>query len=78
MSCHIGRVNIAKNEGTIIFGNVINISPNNTTKNNEESGEGVTGEVSLDNTRFSLTIPNNPIVPDVTLSKRKKRNRNRN
>ncbi len=72
MSCYIGRINIVKNEGMIIFGNVINISPNNTSKSNEGAGEGVTGEAALDNARFSLTRPNNTIVPEVTVSKRKK------
>lgn len=75
MSYHIGWINIIKNEGTIIFGNSINITPNNTSNNNEGSDEVVTGEISLDNTRFSLTIPNNSIVPDVTVSKSKKRKR---
>lgn len=76
MPCTIGTITIVKNEGTIIFGNVMNISPNNTSNSNDGSGEGVTVEDALDNARYSPTIPNNPILPDVMASKRKKRNRN--
>ena len=76
MSCHIGRVSIIKNEGTIIFGDVTNnTTSSNMSNNNEGSTEGETGEVSLDSSRFSLTIPLNPTVSDAMITKRKKENR---
>jgi len=73
MSCQIGRVTIVKNEGTIIFGNVSNTSPNNSSMADEGSTEGDTAEVSLDNSRFSLTLPIHPITTDAMKSKRKKK-----
>jgi hypothetical protein len=79
MTCHIGRIHIVNNEGTIIFGNVTNpsSSSNNTSNSNQGSTDGDTGEVTLDNSRFSLTIPIKSTVPDVRIPKRKKRDRKR-
>ncbi|MFC4306721.1 hypothetical protein [Cohnella boryungensis] len=81
MTCHIGRIHIENNEGTIIFGNVTNpsssSSSNNTSNSNQESTDGDTGEITLDNSRFSLTIPIKSTVPDFMTQKRKKRDRKR-
>lgn len=68
MDCHIGSILIVRNEGTIIFGDVSSLPTNNTGSNPSDSGE-----VSLDNNRFNLTIPIKSIVPDVMTSKRKKK-----
>jgi len=75
MSCYIGRIHIVNNEGTIFFGDVNSLPPSNASKNNEGSTEVDTEEGSLDNNRLSLSIPINPIVPEVIMSKRKNRNR---
>ncbi|RED59400.1 hypothetical protein DFP95_107239 [Cohnella lupini] len=75
MCCHIGWITIVKNEGTIIFGNMINSPPNDTSNNNEGSGDN-NGEVPYENNRFNLTVPNRNHYPDVMASKRKNRNRN--
>ncbi len=76
MACHIGRIIIVKNEGTVIFGDNANLSPNGTSMNNGGSPAGDSGEISLDNSRFSLTIPLDSQVPEVMESKFKKKARN--
>lgn len=81
MFCHIGRITIVKNEGTIIFGNVSGV-PNSTPQSNQGSTgstgstDNNTGEVSLDNSRFSLTVPIQSIVLDDQIPKEKKKDRN--
>ncbi|WP_027085207.1 hypothetical protein [Cohnella panacarvi] len=44
MPCHIGRIIIVKNEGTVIIGNVGSVAPADTSTTNEGSGEEMTGE----------------------------------
>ncbi len=77
MSCHIGRVVIVKNEGTVIFGNVRNNSPSSASNDDGGSTESDTDEVSVDDIRFSASIPISPNVPDVTMSKSQTKNKQR-
>jgi len=57
MTCIIGRVRIGKNEGTIIFGNVINNSSNGSSSSDAGSTASPSGKISIDDSRFNLTIP---------------------
>ncbi|WP_123041146.1 hypothetical protein [Cohnella candidum] len=49
MSSKIGRVVIVRNEGTVVFGNVNNISTSSTSKTNEGAGQEMTGGTSNNN-----------------------------
>ncbi|WP_219638246.1 spore germination protein [Cohnella sp. CFH 77786] len=61
MSCYIGRIIIVRNEGTVIIGNVRNISPSETSRTTEGAGQDLTGEGT--NATAPITLPTLPTMP---------------
>ena len=52
MFCCCGRITIIKNEGTVVCGNMVEVTPKSkSTSTNEAAGAGATGEVTMTNRR---------------------------
>ncbi len=50
MSCYIGRIIVVHNDGTIIIGNVTQLSSEDTANGGSDENKEVRGEVSLRST----------------------------
>lgn len=69
MPCFVGAFKVVSNEGNLINGDTLVISPTSASKSYSGAGGGINGDFSVSNTLFSATVTFDPDVVEAGANK---------